>query len=176
MIRLRDMIESDIEDYIRWWMQDNEWAAWNTPWVTAASTTAEEQRARWTHVLNQCRAAAPDAARWHLEIDQDGQHVGWVSGYVDMEYYPNPDKLPAIGVCVVQVSERTKGVGTESLRLYIEHLRQKAYPAVFIQTWSGNLPMLRVAEKLGFREVCRKSELREVRGRKYDAVTLRLDL
>lgn len=36
--------------------------------------------------------------------------------------------------------------------------------------------MMRVAEKLGFREVFRKKGYREVNGQKFDAVTYRLDL
>jgi len=36
--------------------------------------------------------------------------------------------------------------------------------------------MVRVAEKLGFKEVCRKKDYREVNGKKYDAITWRLDV
>ena len=89
---------------------------------------------------------------------------------------PNPEELPAIGITVVDPAGRSKGVGTEALRLFIEYMKSRGYPAVYTQTWSGNLPMLRVAEKLGFREVCRKTGIREVRGQQYDAVTFRLDL
>ena len=46
----------------------------------------------------------------------------------------------------------------------------------YTQTWSGNLAIVRVAEKLGFKEVCRKENYREVNGKMYDAITWRLDL
>ena len=36
--------------------------------------------------------------------------------------------------------------------------------------------MIALAEKLGFREVCRKKGIRPVRGRKYDALTFRKEL
>ena len=47
---------------------------------------------------------------------------------------------------------------------------------MYVQTWSGNLPMIALAEKLGFRQVCRKKGIRTVRGRKYDALTFRKEL
>lgn len=46
----------------------------------------------------------------------------------------------------------------------------------FTQTWSGNIHMMKVTERLGFTEIVRKTDYREVNGKKYDAVTFRLDL
>ena len=31
-IVLRDMIESDIEDYVRWFTVEREWENWDAPW------------------------------------------------------------------------------------------------------------------------------------------------
>ena len=31
-IILRDMIESDIEDYVRWFTVEREWENWDAPW------------------------------------------------------------------------------------------------------------------------------------------------
>ena len=42
---------------------------------------------------------------------------------------------------------------------------------LYTQTWSGNLSMIALAEKVGFTEVGRIKDLREVRGEKYDALT-----
>ena len=42
------------------------------------------------------------------------------------------------------------------------------------QTWSGNIRMLRCAEKLGFVECNRNVGAREVDGKKYDGLTFRL--
>lgn len=176
MIELRDMIESDIEDYVRWWTVDTEWDNWDAPWEPIVSSTPEHERARWTRYYNKVQGNSSDDMRWRFEIVQNSKHIGWVSSYTDTDYHPNPDKLPAIGITIVDPAGRSKGAGTEALRLFIEYLKGRGYPAVYTQTWSGNLPMLRVAEKLGFREVCRKVGIREVRGKVYDAVTFQLDL
>ena len=46
---------------------------------------------------------------------------------------------------------------------------------LYTQTWSGNVRMIGLAEKLGFRECRRKPGVRQVRGGTYDALTFRLD-
>lgn len=175
MIELRDIIESDIEDYVRWFTVDTEWDNWDAPWEPLDPSTPEHEHARWTRYYHNVQAKDRNEMRWRFEIVQDGRHIGWVSSYTDTDYYPNPDELPAIGITIVDPAGRSKGAGTEALRLFIAYLKGRGYPAAYTQTWSGNLPMIRVAEKLGFREVCRKVGFREVRGEKYDAVTFRLD-
>ncbi len=175
MIKLRDMIESDIENYVRWFTTETEWLDWDGPWETFEPTTDEAERVRWTAYCQQVRNLPENVTRWKFEVTADGEHIGWVSWYTDLGYLDNPEKIPAIGIDLPEQSARSMGAGTEALRLFIEYLRNKGYPAVYTQTWSGNLPMIRVAEKLGFREVCRRVGIREVRGEKYDAVTFRLD-
>lgn len=46
-IVLRDMIESDIEDYVRWFTVEREWKNWDAPWEKE-DTDAEAERKRWT--------------------------------------------------------------------------------------------------------------------------------
>ena len=46
-IVLRDMIESDIEDYVRWFTVEREWENWDAPWEKE-DTDAEAERKRWT--------------------------------------------------------------------------------------------------------------------------------
>ena len=60
--------------------------------------------------------------------------------------------------------------------MYIDYLKAHGHNSFYTQTWSGNLAMVRVANKLGFKEVCRKANYREVSGKRYDAITWRLDL
>ena len=68
------------------------------------------------------------------------------------------------------------GVGTEALRQFIEYLRTHGARCVYTQTWSGNVRMLRVAQKLGFVPYACMKDLRTVRGKLYDALTLKLEL
>ena len=46
-IILRDMIESDIEDYVRWFTMEREWESWNALWKKE-DTDEESERRSWT--------------------------------------------------------------------------------------------------------------------------------
>ena len=45
-IILRDMIESDIEDYVRWFTVEREWENWDAPWEKE-DTCKETERKSW---------------------------------------------------------------------------------------------------------------------------------
>ena len=60
--------------------------------------------------------------------------------------------------------------------MFIKYLKERGHHFLYIQTWSGNIPMIKVIEKLGFKEYFRKIDYREVKNEKYDAITYILDL
>ena len=175
MVILRDMIESDIEDYVRWFTVETEWGDWDAPWEPIEETE-ESARERFTKYYEKVKQLDPSAERNDFEIECDGKHIGTVNAYIDLGYMENPDKHPVVGINIYEPGERSRGAGTEALRQFIDYLHGRGHNVIYTQTWSGNTRMLRVAEKLGFREVYRKEGIREVRGGKYDALTLRLDL
>ena len=175
MIVLRDMIESDIEDYVRWFTTETEWSDWDAPWEPVGSNP-EEERKSWTAYCGSVKDLPPETPRQKFEIELDGRHVGWVSRYYDLDYVENPEKIPAVGIDIPEPDARGKGAGTEALRQFIDYLKAHGARRVFTQTWSGNVRMLRVAQKLGFVPYACAKDLRTVRGRKYDALTLKLDL
>jgi len=175
MLILRDMLESDIEDYVHWFTKEVEWGNWDAPWESF-DTNEETERTEWTKYFDSIKDMPNDVVRWKFEIECDGIHIGWVSSYDDLEYLDNPEKIPAVGIDIPSPTHRKNGNGTKALQLFMDYLKQHGYTSVYTQTWSGNTPMLRVAEKLGFKEVFRKVDHREVNGAKYDAVTFKLDL
>ena len=174
MIELRDMRESDIEDYVRWFTECTGWMDMDAPWEDKG-TTPEDERRSWTEYYESVKARPAEALRWKFEIDLDGRHVGWVSAYTDLEYVENPQEIPAVGIDIPEPDCRGRGVGTEALRQFIRYWNDNGFPCVYTQTWSGNAAMLRVAEKLGFVPVCRMRDHRTVNGKAYDAVTLKLE-
>ena len=174
MICLRDMKKSDIEDYVRWFTEEKEWMDFDAPWEPCGGT-AEEERQSWTEYFEAVRDMPEDAPRRKFEIELDGRHIGWVCCYHDLDYLDNPDKIPAVGIDIPDISARGVGAGTEALRQYILYLKDRGATRVYTQTWSGNARMMRVAEKLGVKEICRMKDHRTVGGRKYDAITMELE-
>ena len=108
---------------------------------------------------------------WY-EIEYNGQHIGWVSHYFDLEYLDNKERIPAIGIDIPEKSIYNRGVGTEALKQFMDYLSKAGYKHFYIQTWSGNKRMLHVAEKLGFKVYFVKKNHRLINNEMYDAVTL----
>lgn len=175
MVLLRDMRESDIEDYVRWFTVETEFFQWDAPWEED-ETTEEAERASWTEYYHKVRDLPPDRPRWKFEIEADGMHIGWVSAYTDLGYLDNPEEFPAIGIDIPRQTHRRSGNGTEALTQFIDYLKQAGHKVLYTQTWSGNYPMIGLAEKLGFKEFARLPNLRMVKGKPYDAITFRLEL
>jgi len=88
----------------------------------------------------------------------------------------NTEDILAIGLDIPSIENRKSGCGTKAFLMYMNYLKEHGHKSFYTQTWSGNLAMVRVAEKLGFQEVCRKENHREVNCEMYDAITWRLDL
>ena len=47
---------------------------------------------------------------------------------------------------------------------------------IYTETWSGNYPMIAMAEKIGFEECNRKRNIQVVRGNSYDSLTFKLNI
>lgn len=57
-----------------------------------------------------------------------------------------------MGIDIPDLKHRRNGYGKQALLTYIEYLKSHGIHQVYIQTWSGNLSMLKLAEKHGFIE------------------------
>ena len=158
-IILRYINESDIADYERWTTIETEWNNWDAPWEDDdLNEFAERQTAHLKFV--------PETFT-KLEIETiTGQHIGWVTKY-------NIDEVKektAVGIDIPPINDRGKGYGHNALSLFMAYLFETE-EILYIQTWSGNSPMLRLAEKIGFIEIERKINIRMVKGEYYDALT-----
>ena len=180
-ILLRDMIESDIEDYVRWFTVEREWENWDAPWEKE-DTDEETERKSWTEYYESVKDRPDDARRWKFEIEWNGRHIGWVSSYCIDENYEWIGKIKdgqtvyrAIGIDICEPDVWGKGVGTNALRAFMNYYFANGVDELYTQTWSGNVRMLRCAEKLGFLECNRNVGTREVDGQKYDGLTFRLE-
>lgn len=180
-IILRDMIEPDIEDYVRWFTVDREWENWDAPWEKE-DTNEETERNRWTEYYESVKDHPEEALRWKFEIEWNGRHIGWVSSYCIDEKYEwigkNKDgqkAYRAIGIDICESNLCGKGIGTIALDAFINYYFENGANEIYIQTWSGNVRMIRCAEKLGFTECNRHVGTREVDGQKYDGLTFKIE-
>lgn len=151
-----------IPSYHRWTTTETEWQNWDAPWETEDwqdFVTRQEKN-----------IGQPRKIHYKLEIETRirGQHIGWVSSYnIDGD----PTKL-AVGIDIPPLAARGKGYGREALTAFIHYLWDATgLETIYTQTWSVNTPMLALAAKMGFEEIQRIKNKREVNGKPYDALT-----
>lgn len=180
-IILRDMVERDIEDYIRWYNVDTEWGDWDAPDKPIESVDPDIYRAR---MLEWLKKPSPNF-RTHFEIaTADGSHIGSVNCYAIDEHFklvPMPDAVASgvvrwtlgLGIC----ESRLWGMrlGTKALTAFICYFLENGKWPIHLQTWSGNIRMIRCAQRLGFVECNRFVGNRQIRGGTYDSLTFCLD-
>ena len=169
------MLRSDIEDYLRWFTVKTEWLNTDAPWE-AIDTDEAAERKSWTDYFETVKDLNDDVLRWKFEIDFDNVHLGWVSSYnIDDNYelFAGTDKncRKAVGIDICENIFGDRGIGTNALRVFADYIFENGYSEIYTQTWSGNERMIHCATKLGFVECDRKTGIREVDGKKYDALT-----
>ncbi len=173
-ITLRDMRETDIEDYVRWFAKDTAWCLLDTPWEPLDGTEDEEREA-WSGYYEMVKDAPEHITRPKFEVEADGKHIGWVCAYDDLEFAQIDDGR-AIGIDLPEAAYRGQGCGTEAMRQYMAYLEARGCRFFYAETWSGNTAMLRVLEKLGFSLWHREAGVRLVKGVAHDALTFRREV
>lgn len=175
------MVESDIENYVRWFTTETKWSDWDAPWEPTESDE-ETERNSWREYYEAVKDIPDDAFRRKFEIEWNGRHIGWVSSYLideNYEWIGEPEEgqifYRTIGIDICESDVWSKGIGTNALCAFMNYYFENGADALYTQTWSGNVRMLRCAEKLGFVECNRNVGIREAGGEKYDGLTFRAE-
>ena len=184
-IVLRDMRESDIEDEIRWNTVETQWASWDAPWEMEEALREFDPEKHRQSSLEWIAVRKPDH-RLSLEIETaDGVHIGSVSAYCIDENFEwhkltteeDRRKLNwAVGIEITESTYWSNGWGTQELTAFVRYHLEEGYANLYTQTWSGNIRMVRCAEKIGFVKCNRIVGNRHIRGGVYDGLTFQLDL
>lgn len=137
-----------------------EWKKWNAPYFPHETKTFEEFLSIGKDWVNQ-----PNI--WAVEVD--GILCGTVSYYWEHE----PSKWLEMGILFYEGGNWGKGLGTCTLKLWIDHLfNTMPLVRVGFTTWSGNERMIRVGEKLGMQVEARIRKVRYYEGNYYDSIRM----
>lgn len=167
-ITLREIMPSDIENYVKWYLHDKEWEEWDAPWERLEFKEEEIKIFFFSKMLKERQK---EVKNFLQIVTNKGKPIGWVSSYF---IKGNKEKL-AVGITIPPVEERGKGYGEKAIRTYIKYLLGY-YEKIYMETWSGNKRMMNVAKKIGFYEVNREENFWENNGLNYDGVTYLLNL
>jgi RimJ/RimL family protein N-acetyltransferase len=179
-IILRDFLKKDVNDYVLWNTEMIEWQDWDAPWEKDV-VSKEEIKEKFENYCNHMKKLDPNRIRFRFEVcinNIEKTHIGWVISYqIDEDYeYTKEKGFHALGIDIPDQKHRRNGYGKSVLLTYIDYLKSFGFGRIYIQTWSGNLPMLNLSKKLGFIECSRLKEKRIINDTKYDAITLKLDI
>ncbi|MBH0229738.1 GNAT family N-acetyltransferase [Halobacillus yeomjeoni] len=163
---LMEASETDIDELYDWKFSEKGWEAkqWNGPYIPEEKMTRREYGWMWA-LDNNAFADIPDA----LVITVNQKVVGYVGAYwVDK----NTNWLET-GIVIYDSHYWNGGYGTEAYQLWIDFLfNHSGLHRLGMSTWSGNLRMIKVAEKLGMVEEARIRQAREVNGEYYDSIKM----
>jgi RimJ/RimL family protein N-acetyltransferase len=167
---LRDPRVEDVYAEVRWSAVDTAWQDWDAPWEGKGLMTPEEAM-RVNRSFTRVTWPLP-TPRAGLRIQMiGGPLLGWVNAY----HHDPAARTVLIGICICESSYWGRGLGTEAFRLWMDYqFTQRGLACLYTATWSGNLRMVRVAEKCGFSLTNREVGKREVRGGRYDGLTFAL--
>ncbi len=164
---LRDWRSEDLPALREWLRPHHEWHRWDGPYFPRPTDVEAEafcERLR-EDVLN---SAWPTPRHRLVVADRvTDTLIGQVSWYYESE----ASDWRRVGVVLYDPASWSAGRGTEALRLWAAHLFATTdVVRLDFATWSGNIGMCRIGQKLGWREEARFREAREVDGRRYDGV------
>ncbi|MCH1626405.1 GNAT family N-acetyltransferase [Fredinandcohnia quinoae] len=144
-----------------------EWKKWDAPYFPlnpiekkAYIAKAEESLKRKTEPQNQ------------LIIEADNKIIGTVTYYWENE----ATRWLEMGIVIYRPEYWNGGYGTESIKLWIDYLFESipAIERVGYSTWSGNIRMVKVGEKLGMTMEGRMRKCRYYNGVYYDSIRMGL--
>lgn len=181
-IILRDFCLNDIDDEIRWMNVETEWMKEDNPWDDIEPVNEESLRKEMLDIMD---STPQDAIRSRLEIVTGGNHIGFVcaypfkiddsSGEMDCSLKSQSATL-ALGIEICEPVYWNKGFGSQALAAWINYYLDNRISEIFLETWSGNVRMVKCAKKLGFNIYKCLPGYRTVDGVAYDALIFKLDI
>lgn len=147
---------------IKYKEQQPEWKKWDAPYFEHKSLSLTDFLAQKDSIVNQ-------KDYWAIEVNET--IIGTVSYYWEHE----PSRWLEMGIGIYDAAFWNGGHGTRAFELWISQLFE-TLPIVRVgyTTWSGNIRMIKVGEKLGMKEEGRMRKCRIVNGEYFDSIRMGL--
>lgn len=163
-VTIRPIIE---EELFRLWElsakeEAPEWKKWDAPYYPHIPINLENFLEKKDQLIQQ-------EDMWGIYVN--GELVGSLCYYWEHE----ESLWLEMGIVIYEANFWSGGIGTEALRMWINHLF-KELPLVRVgyTTWSGNERMIKVGEKLGMTMEARLRKCRFYNGVYYDSIRMGL--
>ena len=168
-LALRDFQIDDLDSFAYWLQPQQQWQKLDAPYEKSLSSPEEITRGI-DQLRNKIQAADWLTPRRRLVVSdrKNNSFIGFVSWY----WISEETNWAAAGIVICDPTYWRRGFGYEALGLWCDYLFQNEpeWVRLDLRTWSGNIGMMRLAAKLGFKEEARFRNARIVAGEYYDSV------
>lgn len=166
-IRLRDWRHDDVEPFRYWQRPGMQWQAFDGPYYRS---NIDESDKLANELGSQIERAEFPVPRMRLVIadSMTNKLIGTVSSYWESK----ETNWLCIGISIFDSVHWGKGIGWESLGLWIDYLflSRPEIVRLDMRTWSGNEGLIRLAKKLGFAQEACFRNARIVEGKYFDGL------
>lgn len=165
-INLRDFRLDDLDSYAYWLTCGHKWQELDSPFLPAMDDEDIERVIDKLRLQIKNHNFSPLRKKVVIADPETDELIGMVSRYwISIETY-----WTAIGISIYDPAHWGKGYGYEALGLWSDYLfrTETTFARLDIRTWSGNLGMQRLAEKLGYQLEARFRDARIWQDEYYD--------
>ena len=167
-IILRDPQLSDLEAFGYWMQPGHEWQKTDGPYYTRPSKEqVAEIVVKWEQAIN--AQNWPDLRQRLVVVESLNESV---IGMVNRYWISEGTNWTALGITIYYPEFWGKGYGSEALGIWCQYLfdNEPKFVRLDLRTWSGNIGMMKVAKKLGFKKEAVFRMARIVDGEYYDGL------
>jgi RimJ/RimL family protein N-acetyltransferase len=166
-IILRDWQPSDLDDYQYWQRPGHKWQELDGPYYQTPTDDSESLRKKIEQLIDSNNYPNP-RSRLVISDKVTDKILGTVASY----WESIETNWLCIGLTIYDPKNWGRGVGSESLSMWIQYLFD-SYPQIVrldMRTWSGNNGLIHLATKLGFQQEACFRKARIVNGEYFDGL------
>ncbi len=171
-IKLRKIELKDLEDYYHWNLPERLFHDYNGPYFKRETIEELKQRIEQLRINlqkeNKHSALLKSTKKVITDLKTD-KLIGEVSWY-----WKSQETLwMEIGILIFNENYWNKGIGVKALKIWITELfnQHNEICRIGLTTWSGNIGMVRVAEKLQMKQEALYRKARIVNNKYYDSIS-----
>ncbi|MEO1438169.1 MAG: GNAT family protein [Bacteroidota bacterium] len=167
-ILLRYLTLDDLEGYQKWKAPHHTYHQLNGPYYSKPSLDEIQQLIDRLRVILQTPTDDPTPGRMLISNPQN-ELLGEVNWY----WKSQETNWLEVGLLLFDEANWGKGIGSQALPLWIDHVFQSKPELVRIglSTWSGNTGMIRLAEKLQLKKEAEYRKARIVNNEYFDSIS-----
>lgn len=163
---LRDFQHHDLDAFAHWQQLGHTWQEYDGPYYPYEPLAPAyiQQMKKWVDDSNW-----PHPRRKVVIADRETDSL---LGVVTWYWMSEETNWPALGIVIYDPANWGQGIGYEALGLWSDYLFgvELDFARLDLRTWSGNRGMMRLAEKVGYKQEACFRKARIVKGEFYDGM------